>query len=165
MPWNSFQFACSPKCAIRYAKTKEYFEAIAGDSSKKKVETVSQQHALTQLVFNKWVRVVKDKDETCCISCKRPRGGFTEHCGHFKTVSAAGSIRYHPDCGNLQCYRCNVELSGNVVEYRKNLIEKIGIERVEWLESEAGKPRKYTIAELKDLRARLSKEIREVENE
>ena len=164
-PWNSLQFACSPKCAIDYAKTesqkREYLEAIEGKRPRK-VETVSQQHELTQPVFNKWVRLVKDKDETECISCGRARVGFTETAGHFKTVGSAGILRYFPDnVHGPHCTEGNLHKSGNIVEYRPRLIEKIGIERVEFLDSESTKSKKWTIAELKDLRAKYSRLTKE----
>lgn len=163
--FNSLVNWCSPKCGYELSqlkvRQKNYIESINGSERRKTVESVSHQHELTQPVFNAWVRMVKDKGAIECISCQRPRGAFTEHCGHFKTVGSAGILRYFPDNGNLQCYRCNVELSGNIGPYREALIAKIGIERVEFLESEAGKPYKWRIAELKDLRFKLNKEIRE----
>jgi hypothetical protein len=35
---------------------------------------------------------------------------------------------------NSQCKKCNYFLSGNLLEYRKNLIVKIGLEAVEKLD-------------------------------
>jgi len=165
IPHTSFHKFCSPKCLFAdmdRIKREEYLTAIQGEGPTKKHDSVSRQHSLTQPVFNKWVREVKEKDATCCISCQRPRGAFTEHASHFKSVGAAGILRYHPDNCNLACEHCNAHLSGNIAEYRKHLVVKIGIERVEFLESECHKTKRWKIAELKDLRSKLNKEIRDV---
>jgi hypothetical protein len=42
-------------------------------------------------------------------------------------------------------------LSGNLLEYRTRLIEKIGEQRFNVLESESKKTRKFTIEELKEI--------------
>ena len=47
-----------------------------------------------------------------------------------------------------QCVKCNRYLSGNVVEYRKGLIEKIGADRVLQLENDNSQL-KFTIEYLK----------------
>ena len=43
---------------------------------------------------------------------------------------------------------CNINLSGNIENYRINLVKKIGLENVEWLEGKH-EPKKYTCEELK----------------
>jgi hypothetical protein len=52
---------------------------------------------------------------------------------------------------HLQCEHCNTYLSGNLIEYQRNLIHKIGIESYHELEAEARKTRKFTKEELKEL--------------
>lgn len=164
---SSLETWCSPKCGYEISqlklRQKDYLQAISGEPKSKPNESIAHQKQLTQDVFNKWVRVVKEKDATCCISCRRPRGAFHEESGHYKTVGSAGILRYEPDNCHLQCNDCNQHKSGNVAQYRIYLIEKIGIERVEWLETECNKTRKYKLAELKDWRAEWSRQIREVE--
>jgi hypothetical protein len=70
-------------------------------------------------------------------------------------------LRFHEDNCHKQSSFDNNHKSGNLVEYRVRLIEKIGLERVEWLEG-PHKPMKYTIDELKDLTKhyrKLNKEL------
>lgn len=50
--------------------------------------------------------------------------------------------RFDPDNVHAQCIQCNHYLSGNLLEYRKRLIDKIGLERVEAVEQRA-KMRKH----------------------
>jgi hypothetical protein len=44
------------------------------------------------------------------------------------------SLRFNTYNCHKQCAPCNNHLSGNLVEYRANLINKIGQARVDWLE-------------------------------
>lgn len=91
-----------------------------------------------QRAVNAWIRE-RDKDEPC-ISCGRFHGGKW-NAGHYVSRVRSPALRYHPDNIHKQCEPCNTSLSGNLIEYRKNLIEKIGIKCVEWLETEHQSPR------------------------
>lgn len=69
-----------------------------------------------------------------CISCGR-HNAEVWNAGHFISVGANSSLRYDEDNIHLQCARpCNKDKGGNIVEYRKNLLKKIGVARVERLE-------------------------------
>ena len=83
--------------------------------------------------------------ELPCISCGITTGQF--HAGHYRP--ATNSItRYNVDNIHKQCAQCNEKKSGNLIPYRINLIDKVGIDKVEWLESANGVQR-WTIDELK----------------
>jgi hypothetical protein len=85
----------------------------------------------TEAVCNEYVRA---RDPDVCISC-----GVTYstawQAGHYISVGANRTLRYHEDNIHKQCIHCNMFKGSNALEYRPRLIEKIGIERVEWLES------------------------------
>ena len=51
------------------------------------------------------------------------------------TTKSRPWIAVHPCNASKQCYPCNVPLSGNISEYRPKLIEKFGLEIVEYLEN------------------------------
>jgi hypothetical protein len=53
-------------------------------------------------------------------------------------------------------------LSGNQVEYRKRLIDKIGVERVEWLEENGATERRYTKEELREIMLTYKNKIKEL---
>jgi hypothetical protein len=72
------------------------------------------------------------------------------HAGHYRSVGAHPELRFEPDNCHAQCAQCNNFKSGNLTEYRANLIKKIGLQRVEWLEGPQEK-RKFSIEELKEL--------------
>ena len=63
--------------------------------------------------------------------------------GHYYAKEFYKSVRYDLNNVNGQCVRCNKYLSGNLIEYRKNLLEKIGEENLKQLDK---------LAELKNFR-------------
>lgn len=103
---------------------------------REKQKTRSEWIREAQTAFNAYVRW-RDKDEPC-ISC----GNFTSDdavggywdCGHYRSVGSAPHLRFHLHGANKQCVKCNRYLSGNVAEYRKGLIKKIGLDKVEHFE-------------------------------
>jgi hypothetical protein len=54
-------------------------------------------------------------------------------------------------------------LSGNLINYRINLAKKIGVDLVEWLEG-PHEPKKYTIEQLREIKATYSRKARELKN-
>ena len=87
-------------------------------------------------------------NHAACISCGKVCNVSEMDGGHYisraKTITAFSPLNVH-----AQCKRCNQYLSGNLVEYRKGLITKVGIEAVEFLEAiqnEEFKPSKWQYA-------------------
>jgi DNA-directed RNA polymerase subunit M/transcription elongation factor TFIIS len=119
--------------------------------------TVSDYLKLAQQVFNKWVRL-RDKDQPC-ISCGKEINGV-RHASHYLSSGGHSAVRFHPDNVWVSCYKCNVMLSGNGIEYRMRLIKKIGLERVEWLEENGHEVKRWTKDELKELIATYKKKIK-----
>ena len=60
-------------------------------------------------------------------------------------------LRFHEDNVHKQCERCNTYWSGNLINYRIALVERIGVERVEFLERKDHPPLKLTTDEIKEL--------------
>lgn len=82
-----------------------------------------------QTVFNAFIR--KRDEGLPCISC----GSYnTAHASHFMSAGNYNYLRFNEDNVHLSCVKCNTFLHGNLIEYRKRLIQKIGQERVEYLE-------------------------------
>ena len=77
-------------------------------------------------VFNSWIR--KRDEGLGRISC----GSMNQiQAGHFYSAGKHDSMRFEEDNVNSQCKHCNYFMSGNLLNYRKNLINKIGLERVD----------------------------------
>ena len=71
-----------------------------------------------------------------CYTCNSPLILNTTNCqlGHYLSRGAYPGLTFHPDNSRLQCYRCNVHLHGNIIEFRERLIKEIGLTEVEILE-------------------------------
>lgn len=80
-----------------------------------------------------------------CISCGKR---VIKEAGHFYAQGSTGVLRYNLNNINGQCYQCNHFLHGNLLEYRINLVKKIGPEEVEYLELMRHVTKKWTREEL-----------------
>jgi hypothetical protein len=126
-----------------------------------------------QKAFNAFIRARDDK--LPCISCDKfiladmPYGKYD--CGHYKTVGGFPELRFEELNASKQCKSCNGG-AGNFSkkdtsvsrEYRENLIKKIGLDKVEWLEG-PHEPKKYTCAELKEIELKYKKKLKELTND
>ncbi len=117
-----------------------------------------------QVDFNRYIRL-RDKNDGC-ISCGRfinndhLRGGDYD-CGHYRSVGSCRELRFDPLNAHKQCKHCNRDLSGNVVEYRINLIKKIGTKKLAWLEG-PHEPKRYRVEDLKQISAHYRNLIKEL---
>lgn len=147
------------ECAIAYGKS-EKGRAIAGKVlaevgrreikvRKEKLKNRADHLKDTQVAFNAWIRA-RDADLPC-ISCGRHHEG-QYHAGHYRTVGANPELRYEPLNAWKQCAPCNNHLSGNLINYRISLLQRIGEEKVTWLEG-PHEAKKYTVEELKAMTA------------
>jgi len=127
---------------------------------KEKVKTLSDYAKETQTIFNRYIRL-RDAGKGC-ISCLTTKPNIQYHAGHYRSVGAAPQLRFHELNVWLQCSSCNNHKSGNSIEYRINLIKRIGIDKVEWLECQ-NKPIKYTVLELIDLKEHYKQKIKDVQ--
>lgn len=139
------------------AEAKEKMWKQTKTRMKSDLETVQDVVKAAQIVFNKYIRE-RDKAQPC-ISCgSQPK---KENAGHFFNANNHWNVRFDEDNVHLQCERCNSFLSGNLIEYRANLITKIGQERFEQLESRARVTRKFTKDELKKIISTYKQKIKD----
>lgn len=114
---------------------------------KEELMTVQDYVKIAQQVFNKYIRQ-RDKGNKC-ISCnKKP---LKENAGHFYNANNHWNVRFDEYNVHLQCEHCNTFLSGNLINYRENLIKKIGVEEYDKLVDRAKVTRKFTVEELKEI--------------
>ena len=93
-----------------------------------KKKTLLQLKAIATKHFNKFIRN-RDKDKPC-ISC----GKYTTlQAGHFYSAGKHSSVRFNEDNVHGQCLSYNYFKSGDLLNYRTNLIQKIGVDRFEKL--------------------------------
>ena len=131
--FRTTQKVCSPNCAIALAKVdgakkEKKSHSAAKRNLKNNDRTLQAKKA--QAAFNKFIRL-RDKGNVC-ISCQNPP--LKKNAGHYKTTKAHPELRFCEAQVHLQCEHCNTHLSGNIYNYRPNLINKVGIEMVDWIE-------------------------------
>ncbi|MBY8953852.1 recombination protein NinG [Pseudomonas carnis] len=166
VPSRMGQAVCSPACALidgpRHApKARKALADIERKDIKVRKEKLKSRadHAKdTQQAFNEWVRL-RDVDLPC-VSCGRHHDG-QYHAGHYRTVAANPAIRFEPLNVHKQCAPCNNHKSGDIVNYRIELVKRIGAEAVEWLEG-PHEPKKYTVEQLKAMTAEYRAKTREL---
>jgi len=157
VPERLGQKVCGYKCGLAIAPANQDVARKAIDqrerreikARKEKLKSRSDHMKDTQVAFNAWVRA-RDADQPC-ISCGRFHQGKND-AGHYRTVASAPELRFEPLNCHLQCSPCNTHKSGDIVNYRINLLQRIGAEQVAWVEG-PHEPKKYTVDELKALTA------------
>ncbi len=160
-PLRFAQNVCGIPCAIEHANAlKAKKEKKEHREAKAKLKSRADYLKEAQAVFNKYIRM-RDEAEPC-ISCSRFHTG-QYHAGHFRTVGAAPELRFNEYNCHKQCSVCNNHLSGNLLEYRRKLVAKIGIEKVEWLEGKH-EAKKYTIDEILEIKKHYQQKIKELMN-
>ena len=157
IPRSTMQKVCGVQCAIALNKqnaNKAFKKETA--QRKAKLKTLSEWLSEAQTEFNAFIRV-RDHHQPC-ISCGRHHTG-QYHAGHYRTVKAASQLRFNPFNVHKQCSACNSHLSGNIVEYRINLCEKIGAKKLKELECNNDQVR-YTIEQAKRIKRIFRKRTR-----
>lgn len=91
-----------------------------------------------------------------------PKESKKENAGHYRSVGSCPELRFEPLNVHLQCEYCNTYLHANLINYRINLIKKIGIKKVEWIEGKHD-PKRYTKEQLIDLKEYYKNKIKEHE--
>jgi hypothetical protein len=136
-------------------------EKIKKEKVKKQKEdllTLQDYLKLAQQVFNKWIRL---RDEgLVCISCQKPPK--KKNCGHYFSQGGHSNVRFDEMNCHLQCEHCNSFLSGNLIEYGNNLINRIGKDEFELLRNRAYEVRKWTKDELKKIIAEYKEKIKQI---
>lgn len=93
-----------------------------------------------------------------CISCwkriKRNEGHWGHYIPRMHMATAFDLRNIH-----LQCPYCNNQLHGNLIEYRKNMIEQFGEDLVLELEEKKNQTKDFTIEELEALLAQTNRLI------
>ncbi|MEB0133561.1 recombination protein NinG [Pseudomonas sp. CCI2.4] len=125
---------------------------------KEKLKSRADHMKDAQTAFNAWIR---ERDIGLpCVSCGRHHNGQW-HSGHFKSVGGHPALRFEPLNATRQCAPCNTHKSGDLLNYRVELIKRIGIELVDWLDG-PHEPKKYTIDDLKAITADYRAKTREL---
>jgi hypothetical protein len=159
------QRVCSPLCAARWVKAAKAKGRRELRARKEKLKGRREWLAEAQQAVNKYVRLRDMAKGYGCISCGARPGekfGGTMDAGHWRSVGSAPHLRYYLPQIALQCVRCNRYLSGHAVAFRRGLVDRLGLERVEAIEAMQGTA-KWSIEYLKRLKALMAKKARRLE--
>ena len=155
-PWQSLCGAVT--CAVSIAdKSKAKRARLDRAETRQKLgdlATFPQLVKKAQIAFNGYIRA-RDYGKPC-ICCGKPiawgtasTGGVCD-AGHYRSVGSAPHLRFNEDNCHAQLKQCNQYKSGNAVDYRLGIIQRIGQRRVDIVEADQCL-RKYTKDGLKEL--------------
>ena len=136
-PFNTLQVVCSAICALEFNSKKEVdkrFKVMKSDS-----RSLIELRNLARVSFQIYIRQ-RDKDLPC-ISCNKSDAKWDA--GHYLKAEIYTKLIFNEDNVHKQCSYCNLQLAGNLIEYRKGLVKRIGINRVQELEDMADSSRSY----------------------
>lgn len=179
-PFRSTQVVCGRYCAVKFAqdqsraKDDKLAKAVKAQRSKEtraKREAMKTKPQLTkeaQTQFNRYIRA-RDFGKPC-ISCgATPTDdglitGSRIDAGHYRSTGACPELRFEVENCHAQCVKCNRYLSGNAVDYRIGLIQRIGEDKVNWLEGPHS-PKRYDKDDLRHIRDHYRKLANKLEKE
>ena len=170
---NTCSFECKVALGVFFAERskakREKAERIAEIASTKilreKLKTKSEWMREAQTAFNQFIRLRDQLAGHPCISSGKPLdwSGNNVDAGHYRSIGSAPHLRFDERNCHAQSKKDNRYLSGNAVDYRIGLIARIGLEEVESLEADQT-PKKYTIAELRAIKAHYVAKLKELKN-
>ncbi len=161
--YSSTTQVCSVLCAVAWGREKDAKKRSKEHrEAKRRLRDNDRSFQLkkAQQLFNAFIRL-RDKSKGC-ISCSNPFADKFD-AGHYRSTGAHPELRFNEYNNNGQCVHCNQHLSGNLVDYRINLINKIGLENVAWIEGEHERP-KLTIDDIKAVQEKYKAKIKQLEN-
>lgn len=131
-----------------------------------KLKTARDWTKEAQIAFNAFIRE-RDKDKPCiccgvALLADAVGGGFD--CGHYRSVGSAPHLRFDERNAHGQRKQCNRYGAGRAVDYRIGLVRRLGTSVVEALEADQT-PRKYSIEDLKAIKAHYQKLTKELRND
>lgn len=151
--------------AKRTAEKKARAEAKVQRASIKKslirLRTLSEWKAIAQKETNSLV-ILRDKDLPC-ISCGRVHSEVW-HAGHYRSRGSAPHLALDLRNIHKQCPQCNMHLHGNLIEYRKGLVQRMGESFVIELEGDQVS-RKYTKHDMEFIAQERRQQKKELERE
>ncbi len=173
IPLKPLQSVCGLRCAQSYAWREKTKTEVAKAKAERKeirakresIKTRAQWMREAQVAFNKFIRLRDQIAGHACISSGQPLdwSGNNVDAGHYRSTGSAPHLRFDERNCHAQSKKDNRYLSGNAVDYRIGLIARIGLESVELLEADQT-PRKYTIIELKAIKAHYVSKLKELRN-
>jgi hypothetical protein len=161
------QSVCGPLCASRKVRADKVKDRAETRCRKAALKTLPELKKDAQHAFNAFIRE-RDKGKDCICCPGTPLGameiGGAYDCGHWRSVGSAPHLRFDERNAHGQNKRCNRYGAGRAVDYRRGLIERIGLDEVVALEAD-NRIKKWTREELIEIRDTYRKKLREMRKE
>lgn len=135
----NLNYFCSIEHAVKHGNNiKDKGRKIKHKEQKKEyvANKLSTRKRAAKEACHEYIRL-RDRGKPC-ICCGEPLGDDI-HAGHFWESGNFSFIRYHEDNIHGQKSHCNTFKGGDSGFYRQNLIDRIGVERVQWLDDNRSK--------------------------
>lgn len=131
-PIRPLQAVCSPICAYEHALQLKIKKDKA--ETKKLKETLLTHKDYLKILQTKINHLVRLIDYGLpCISCG---GNGKPQAGHLHSTQSKPELRFNLHNIHIQDYRCNVELSANIIGYIDGLKKIYGLEYKEYVETQ-----------------------------
>lgn len=164
--------ACSPECALalvdaanakterRQAKAVRAVDTERRESLKSRSDLIGE----AQTAFNAFIRERDRQAGYLCISSGRPLdwSGNAVDAGHYRSRGSSPHLRFDERNCHAQSKHDNRYMSGNAVDYRIGLINRLGIKAVEELESDQTL-RNWTHDDLRAIKATYKLKLKELQ--
>ena len=163
VPWIEAQAEKTKRAEAKRQRMAAKVERAETRRRKAALKTLPQLQKEAQIAFNLYIRARDQAAGHPCISSGRSLdwSGNAVDAGHYRSVGAASHLRFNEDNCHAQSKHDNQYRAGNAVDYRINLIKRIGLNRVEALEND-NTPRKWTREELVEIKTRYRAKAKEL---
>ena len=162
-PARMMQRVCSPVCAGRLVKAEKKEVIQQTRAQREALKTIPDLKKEAQHAFNAFIRA-RDREKPCiCCGQSLSNGATGGHfdAGHYRSTGSADHLRFHEDNCHGQRKQCNRYGAGRAVDYRQGLIQRIGLERVEALETN-NTTSKWTAERLREIKTLYKQKLKEL---
>lgn len=117
-------------------------------------------------VFSAYIRLRDAMPNGCfrCISCGKIKRFEQGDCGHYHSRTHMAT-RWDPDNCHMECRGCNRASADHLIGYRRNLVEKIGLDRINRLEMMAHSQKHWLDFELQEKIDYYTREVKRLSAE
>lgn len=124
---------CSPQCGVGRSRRLRADEQKKKDREWKEANKSLTEHlSEAQTAFNAFIR---NRDAHLpCVSCGKMKPGQKRDASHYRPTGQNPALRFNELNCHSACVYCNRHMSGNLTPYREELVRRIGLDLVEWLE-------------------------------
>ncbi len=135
-----------------------------------KKPTISKVKKKLWVIFSEYIRkkdgflTTGSTDWALCITCQKRYHYKMLQAGHFIAGRHNAGL-FSEEGTHAQCYNCNINLKGNTLEYRRQIIKLYGENADTRLEREAKEVKQFTIPELEEMIIRYKQKIKELDEQ